>query len=144
MSKDKTTYLEALHSLSDHYLDNLESMTLEELQAEHSALYGDSARRIQEVDSFVSNVMVEMKKELFNEKAASEEDELSKTLVERIKHQYGSVRAFIDSKIKSEAPCIDGLTLAYRNHNENRIGEQELEGVLEDMIKVGQVTPKDI
>lgn len=144
MSNEDKLYSDALNSLTDHYLETLEMMSSEELKVEHNEVSGNSTDRIAKIKGLVGQRILERKKAIFPKEDSRSSVFSSEDILTKIKSKYGKLQNYFESKINSDASGFEHLTLAYRNRNDEFVDETELEGLLEDLIEVGQITEKDL
>jgi len=118
MSNKDTSYLQVLCSMSDDYLEYIDTLNNDELHSEHREAFGDDAqRRLKTIQDIFSNVIINKKKSIVSHlPSCNKEIHVSDDdIVDKVKNKYGSLINFFENKFLLDSTMPSGLTLQYRN-----------------------------
>jgi hypothetical protein len=143
MTKKKFTYLDALGNITDGCIEHCNSLSTEELQKEHAAIYENSTDRIKNVKSILKNCVLERKKEILNSIDSNiNSTKKSDNILTSIRDKYGDLRSFLNDKILNNADIPGELTFEFRNKQST--SEEEIGFLIEDLIEMGALNEEDI
>ena len=139
MSNKEISYLQTLCNISDDYVECLDTLSSEELQEEHSAVFGNnSGERAALLKGRFNNIITNKKKELLGE-LAQEDDEvrIDNTVIESIKSRFGTLKNFLQNGFINNTDMPGDLTLQYRNMEE--VTEEDIELLIEALHENGEL-----
>lgn len=143
MSNKKISYLQALCSMSDDYLEHIDTLNNTEIHNEHKEMFGDDSQgRIETIQNLFNNVIMSKKKNIVSN-ISFEIDEVrcSDDVVSKIKNRYGSLKNFFESKFMKDSDIPSELTLQYRNME--NITDEDITLLIEALYANGDLKIED-
>jgi hypothetical protein len=143
MSNKNISYLQALCSISDDYLEHVFSLNNDEIHAEHKDMFGsESQLRVENIKNLFSKTITDKKKNIVSNISRCRDDEyMHSDIVDIVKDRYGSLKNFFENKFLVDSNMPSGLTLQYRNIK--NITDEDIEILIEALYSNGDLKIED-
>jgi CRISPR/Cas system CMR subunit Cmr6 (Cas7 group RAMP superfamily) len=143
MSNKNISYLQTLCRISDEYMDNLLTLTDQEINEEHKAAFGEESKnRVNMIQSMFTRVLSAQKREIAARLISDRQDtKSSHEVLELVKKKYGTLKNFFVEGFLNNASMPSDLTLQYRNMED--VTEEDIELLIEALHEHGDIKIED-
>lgn len=143
MSNKNISYLQTLCGISDDYTEHLETLTGDELHAEHEEVFGeDSPNRMSAMQSMFDRLLSAKKREIASKLTSDAQERKSNCeVLELVKKKYGTLKEFLIEGFLNDSSMPPKLTLQYRNMEE--VTEEDIELLVEFLHERGKLKIED-
>lgn len=143
MSNKSISYLQTLCSLSDEYMEQLETLTDKEMNAEHKLNFGEEYQnRVSMIQSMFNRVLSSQKREIASRLISDQQEtKPSRDVLGLVKKKYGTLKNFFVEGFLNNTNMPSNLTLQYRNMEE--VSEEDIELLIEALHEHGDLKIED-